>query len=153
MVVCRRTLIWSGTAFGLAGCGGKPPPPPPPPVLDLTIAAGADQNPEQNGQPAPVAIQLYQLTATGVFERADVFALSEREAATLGADLLQSEGFNLAPGETRQVQRTLKTGTQFLGAAVFFRDIDHAKWRVFAPVLASGVTKLALKTAKLTVSF
>ncbi len=148
----RALLLAPGAAFLLQGCGAKPPPPPPPAVLDLTIKAGRDQNPEANGQPAPVSVHLYQLTATGAFEGADVFALSEHEAATLGADLLQSEAFNFAPGETRELKRVLKPGVQFLGVAVFFRDIDRAKWRVFAPVAASGPTALTLVTAALQVS-
>jgi len=113
------------------------------------VKAGRDQNPEANGQPAPVAIHLYQLAATGGFERADVFALTEHEAATLGADLLQSEIFNFAPGETRTLKRMLKPGAQFLGVAVLFRDIDHATWRAIAPVAATGPTTLTLSTTKL----
>ncbi len=147
----RRTLLLApGAALLLQGCGA-PPPPPPPAVLDLTVIAGKDQNPEANGQAAPVSVHLYQLAATGSFEGAEVFALSEHEAATLGADLLQSEAFVFSPGETRVLKRTLKPGVQFLGVAVFFRDIDRAKWRVFAPVAASGPTALTLATAGLQV--
>jgi len=145
----RGFVAGSAAALFLQGCGGKPPPPPPPAVLDLTVKAGRDQNPEANGQPAPVAIHLYQLAATGGFERADVFALTEHEAATLGADLLQSEIFNFAPGETRTLKRMLKPGAQFLGVAVLFRDIDHATWRAIAPVAATGPTTLTLSTTKL----
>jgi type VI secretion system protein VasD len=147
----RVWLQVSGAAFLLQGCGAAPPPPPPPAVLDLTVKAGKDQNPEANGQPAPVSVHLYQLAATGAFEGAEVFALSEHEAATLGADLLQSEAFVFSPGETRTLKRNLKPGVQFLGVAVFFRDIDRAKWRVFAPVAASGPTALTLATTALQV--
>jgi type VI secretion system protein VasD len=148
----RALLMGPAAALLLQGCGGKPPPPPPPAILNLTVNAGKTQNPEADGQPAPVSVHLYQLTATGAFEGADVFALSEHEAATLGADLLQSEAFNFAPGETRSFKRTLKPGAQFLGVAVFFRDIDRAKWRVFAPLAASGPTSLTLSTSALQVS-
>jgi type VI secretion system protein VasD len=135
--------------LALQSCGGAPPPPPP--VLHVTIKAGADQNPEADGKPAPVAVKLYQLTATGAFERADVFALSDHEATTLGQDLLQSEGFDMVPGQTRVVDRRLKPGAQFLGAAVLFRDIDKANWRAMAPLNASGPTTLTLTTGALTV--
>jgi type VI secretion system protein VasD len=148
--LARRTVLWAPAL--LAGCGGAPPPPPPPAVLTLTVNAGKNQNPEANGAPAPVAIRIYQLTATGTFERADVFALSEHEAATLGADLLQSEAFDFAPGETRVLKRTLKPGTQFLGVTVLFRDIDHANWRAVAPVAASGGSSLTLATSALQVT-
>lgn len=139
----RRRLLLGGAAALLARCGGAPKPPPPA-ELTLTIRAGRDQNPETNGKPAPVGVLLLQLAATGAFERADVFALTERTAATLGADLLQSEQIVLAPGETRVLKRLCKPGTQFLGVAVLFRDIDHAAWRASAPVAANGPTARTL---------
>jgi type VI secretion system protein VasD len=148
----RALLIGPGAAVLLQACAAPPPPPPPPAILTLTVNAGKTQNPEASGQPAPVSVHLYQLTATGAFEGADVFALSEHEAATLGADLLQSEAFNFAPGETRVLKRTLKPGAQFLGVAVFFRDIDRAKWRAFAPLAPSGPTSLTLSTSALMVT-
>lgn len=145
-----RTSAFVLTAL-LSGCAA-PPKPPPPPVLDLNIIAGADQNPETDGHPAPVGIRLYYLGATGGFERADVYALMNAEAATLGADLLGSETLLLSPGQTMKVHRELKPGTQFLGATVLFRDIDHAKWRADAPVAPNGQTALNLTTQKLSMS-
>ncbi len=129
----------------VASCGGKPPPPPPPPAsLDLAIRCAADQNPDIAGQPAPVAIKLFFLNASAKFERADVFALMERERATLGEDMAGSEEFVLRPGETRAIARMPKSGVQFLGVAVLFRDIDRADWRAVQPVAATGPTKLQL---------
>ncbi|OJY64097.1 MAG: type VI secretion system-associated lipoprotein [Rhodospirillales bacterium 70-18] len=127
----------------LFGCAA---PPPPPPELDLTITAGADQNPDTGGQAAPVKIFLYQLASGAKFERADVFALTERDKATLGEDMLASEAVVVAPGESRVVKKQLKVGTQVLGVVVLFRDIDHATWRLMAKVAASGPTKLTLTT-------
>jgi len=144
-MMTRRGLLALPAA--LAACAAPPPPPPPPPVLELTIAAGADQNPDQSGHPAPVAVRLYQLAATGRFERADVFALTEREAQTLAEQSLGSEELILRPGETRTVTRELKPGVQFLGVAVLFRDIDRATWRAASPVAPHGPTRLTLKTA------
>ena len=149
----RRTLIalppMLVPALLLASCG---PTPPPPAVLDIALAAGADQNPDAGGRPAPVAVRIYFLAATAKFERADVFALTEREAATLGADSMGSEEFVLRPGESRALNRMPKPGVQFLGAVALFRDIDRARWRAFAPVAASGPTKLALATSGIRVT-
>lgn len=131
-------------AFGCAA------PPPPPPELDLAITAGADQNPDAVGHPAPVKIFLYQLASGARFERADVFALTERDKATLGEDLLASEAIVVAPGEQRSVKKQLKTGTQVLGVVVLFRDIDHATWRQMAPVAVNGATALKLTTKGIT---
>jgi type VI secretion system protein VasD len=120
------------------------------------VTGGADQNPDQDGTAAPVNVHLYQLASLGKFERADVFPLTEKEEATLGTDLLASEEFFIAPGETHPVSEELRKGARFLGAAVLFRDIDRARWRASAPVAANGPTKLVLAisgvTATLTTS-
>ncbi len=139
------------TALLLTYCGSPPPPPPPPapPLLTLTIKAGPDQNPDSSGHPTPVAIRLFLLNGTAKFERADVFALSERERATLGDDTAGSEEFVVRPGETRMIEREPKKGVQFLGVAVMFRDIDQATWRAIAPIAASGRTRLVLTTGGL----
>jgi type VI secretion system protein VasD len=146
-----RIVAALALALGLAGCA-SPPKPPPPPVLDLSIQAGADQNPETDGHPASVAVRLYQLGATGTFDGADVYALMNGDAAVLGADMIGSETLLVSPGQSLKVHRQLKPGAQFLGVAVLFRDIDHATWRATAPLAPSGPTTLTLKTAKLTMS-
>jgi type VI secretion system protein VasD len=140
-VIGRRALL-ALTAAVVCTAGA---PPPPPAVLTLTIVAGTDQNPDASGRPAPVAVRLFELSGTAKFERADVFALTEREQQTLGAEGQGSEEFVLRPGETRAVTRELKKGVQFVGVAVLFRDIDRSHWRVMAPVGVSGPTKLTLR--------
>lgn len=147
----RRALLFAIPSL-LAACGGeaaapKPPPPPPPSSLELTIVGGPDQNPNRSGQPSPVVIRLYRLRNSGRFENGDVFALTDREAATLGDDLVAAEEIVIAPGETRTVTRAPEPGVQSLGVAVLFRDIDRAHWRAIAPIAPHGPTKLVLKTS------
>jgi type VI secretion system protein VasD len=143
-VIDRRALFALAALFAATAAA-----PAPPAVGMLTIIAGADQNPDPSGHPAPVAIRVYELAASAKFERADVFALTEREQETLGADDLGSEEFVLSPGETRTVTRELRPGVQLIGVVVLFRDIDHAQWRAVAPVGVSGPTRLILRTSGL----
>jgi type VI secretion system protein VasD len=152
-MISRRTIL-AGLPALLAGCGGggAPPPPAAPATLTLTLTGGADQNPSASGHASPVAIRLIQLGGTGSFERADVYAVQNREKATLGDDDLGSEEFVLRPGETRSITRELKHGAQFVGVAALFRDIDRAQWRAFKPVKTSGPTALVLTTKANTVS-
>jgi type VI secretion system protein VasD len=147
-LIARRALLAVAALAAATAASG----PPPPAVGMLTIIAGADQNPGTSGNPAPVAIRVYELAASAKFERADVFALTESEQQTLGADDLGSEEFVLRPGETRVVTRGLKAGTQMIGVVVLFRDIDHAVWRAVAPVGVSGPTHLVLRTTRLGVT-
>lgn len=121
-------------------CGG----PPPPAVVDLTIRANPDINPNPAGTPVSVAVRLYSLTSRGRFSSADVYSLMQREAAVLGTESLGSEEVVVRPGETRKVNLSPKPGTRFLGVAVLFRAIDSAQWRAVAPIAESGLTKLQL---------
>lgn len=145
-MIARRALLALVALFAAVAAA----PPPPPAVLTLTIIAGPDQNPDPSGRPAPVAVRLFELNGTAKFERADVFALTEREQQTLGNEGQGSEEFVLRPGETRSVTRELKKGVQFVGVAVLFRDIDRSRWRAIAPVGVSGPTKLTLRINGIT---
>jgi type VI secretion system protein VasD len=145
-VIGRRALILSPLLL-VAACAA---PPPPPAVLNLTIIGGADQNPDPSGRPQAVAVRVFQLANTAKFERADVFALSEREQQTLGADDLGSQEVVVRPGETRTINTELKKGTQSVGIAVMFRDIDRAKWRADTAVGASGPQARTLRINGLT---
>ena len=92
-MIRRRFLLPLVPALALAHCG---PSPKPPAVLTLTLVGSAAQNPDTSGKASPVAVRIYQLTQTAKFERADVFALTEREAATLGQDSAGSQEFVLS---------------------------------------------------------
>ncbi|HEY8290185.1 MAG TPA: type VI secretion system lipoprotein TssJ, partial [Acetobacteraceae bacterium] len=82
-MISRRSLGLLAGALALTQCA---PPPKPPAVLTLKMNGSADQNPDINGKASPVAVRIYQLTATAKFERGDVFALTEHEQQTLGSD-------------------------------------------------------------------
>jgi type VI secretion system protein VasD len=141
MIARRRLLLGAVPAALLVeGCGG----PPAPPVVDLTIRAGSDINPNPAGTPVSVAVRLYSLTARGRFESADVYSLMQREAQTLGTESVGSEEAVVRPGETRKLTLMPKPGVRFIGIAVLFRDIDRAQWRMVAPIAESGLSKLAI---------
>jgi type VI secretion system protein VasD len=145
----RRSLLLLPAALVVARCA---PAPKPPAVLTLVVTGGAEQNPDPAGKPAPVAVRLYQLTATAKFERSDWTSLTEHEQATLGQDDAGSEEVVISPGQTLTKTIELKNGVQSLGVVVLYRDIDHAQWRAEAPVATSGPTKLALTVGKLAVT-
>jgi type VI secretion system protein VasD len=143
---CLPAMVAS---LALLRCAPKPKPPP---VLTLVMTGSAEQNPDISGKPAPVAVRIYQLTATPKFERGDVFALTEHEQQTLGQDDAGSQEFVLSPGETQTKTFELKPDVQNVGIVVLYRDIDAAKWRAMAPVASSGPTKLALGVGKLAIT-
>ena len=148
-MIARRSLLPLLPALALVRCA---PPPKPPPVLTITMVGSADQNPDTTGAAKPVAVRIYQLTATAKFERADVFALTEHEQQTLGQDDAGSQEFLLSPGETQTKTFELKPGVTAIGVAVMYRDIDKSQWRADAPAADSGPTKLLLNVGKLAIT-
>jgi type VI secretion system protein VasD len=136
-------LIGVGLLTLLAGCPA-PPPPPPPTVVNLTLKAGPDINPNPAGQPAPVAVRVYQLGSAAGFESADFFPLYNHDATTLGADLVKREEYFLAPGQTKTVTLTPMDPVKAVGVFAGWRDFQHATWRATAPIPAHQTTNVAV---------
>ena len=128
----------SGLCF--AGCGG-PPPPPPPTVVEMTVSAASDINPDPSGHPAPVVVRIYRLATDTQFKALDYFQLADSAAAKLGPDLLGVSDVTVTPGSSQVITRELKPGEQILGVTAAFRDIDHASWRATAPVPPNRTTR------------
>jgi type VI secretion system protein VasD len=153
MMISRRSLLpllpALAAPLALLRCA---PPPKPPPVLTITMVGSADQNPDTSGNASPVAVRIYQLTATAKFERSDVFALTEHEQQTLGQDDVGSQEFLLSPGETQTKTFGLKAGVNAIGVVVLYRNIDQSQWRADAPAADSGPTKLLLNVGKLAIT-
>jgi len=141
------SVILGGMTAVLAGCS-SPPPPPPPTMVELTVTAAPDVNPSTDGQPSPIAIRIYQLGATGAFEKADYFQLHDKEAALLGTDLVSRDEVVLAPGANKTMTFEVKPGTKFLGTAAGYRAIDEATWRADVPVPPNQTTKIAVTAGK-----
>ncbi|MEA2802094.1 MAG: type secretion system protein VasD [Rhodospirillaceae bacterium] len=143
-MIARRLLLVGPALLSVASCGG----PPAPAVVELSIRASADVNPNPAGTPVSVAVRLYSLMGRGRFMSADAYALMDREKATLGDESAGSEEVVVRPGETRNMTLAPKPGVRYLGVAVLFREIDRAQWRAIAPIATIGLTRLALTISR-----
>jgi type VI secretion system protein VasD len=152
-VASRR--VSSALALALAGllaaCGGAPLPPPPT-VVELVVHAAEDVNPDPTGRPSPIVLHYYQLGGTAAFEKADYFQIHDKEAALLGADLLDRQDLPLTPGASQSVSFEAKPGTKSLGIIASYRDIDKAVWRAALPLPAQQKTKVMVQLNKLGLS-
>jgi type VI secretion system protein VasD len=142
-------LLMIGILLGLVGCGGDDPPPPPPPpappppkIVNLTLKAAADVNPNDTGAPSPVVVRIYQLTGTTAFAAADFFSLQQDAAGALGDELVGDETLVLAPGAVEVYARELGDDVRFLGITAAFRDLSAGKWRSFHAVPPATTTLL-----------
>lgn len=136
-------------AAPLAGCGGKPPPPPPPPTMvQLTLAAGTDANPDPAGAGAPVVLRVYQLGSAGGFESAEFFQLFNQDQATLKGDLVKREEFILAPGQRKTLTIMPTDQVRAIGVFAAYRDFQSATWRVDAEVPPHKTTRLTVTAGR-----
>jgi type VI secretion system protein VasD len=122
-------LRWIGL-LGLAvalllACANKPVVTP----VSLTLAAGADVNPDARGRASPLTVRVYALKSPAAFEAADFFSLYEKDAATLGAEMALREEALLRPGETKKLELTLPADAKALGVIAAYRDLERARWR------------------------
>jgi type VI secretion system protein VasD len=143
-MIARRLLLVGPALLSVAGCGG----PPAPAVVELSVRASPDVNPNPSGTPVSVAVRLYSLMGRGRFMSADAYALMDRDKATLGDESAGSEEIVVRPGESRNMTLAPKPGVRYLGAAVLFREIDRAQWRAVAPIATIGLTRLALTISR-----
>jgi type VI secretion system protein VasD len=127
-----RCLVLLACSLALvAGCASSPP------LLEGAIKAAASVNPDGQGRPSPILLRVYELRSLAAFNSADFFSLFDKEAETLGAELVGREEYSLQPAETKPYKRQLQPDTKFIAVAAAFRDLDNAKWRQAAPVPAS----------------
>lgn len=125
----RRMLLAAALAALLAaGCASPPPKPVVTPVA-MTLAAGADVNPDARGRASPLTVRVYAMKTSGAFESADFFTLFDKDQATLGPELIQREEFLLRPGESRKLEMVLPAEAKALGVMAAYRDLDRARWR------------------------
>lgn len=133
----------------LAGCFGKKPPPvpemPKPAKLDLIVNASADLNPDSTGRPSPLVVRIYALRQMTEFEKADFFALFEKDEQVLAAALAKREEMILKPGDSVMQPREYPPDAQFIAVMAAYRDVERSTWRASAPIAAGSTGVITLK--------
>ena len=129
-------VMWGLALFG--GCATAPP------LLQGSIKAAPTTNPDARGRPSPIVLRVYELRALGAFNNADFFSLFEKEAETLGGELVGREEYILQPSESRPYQRQLQPDTKFIGVAAAFRDLENSRWRLTAAVPSNRAIAITL---------
>jgi type VI secretion system protein VasD len=74
-------------------------------------------------------MKLYELKSDAAFNGGDFFSVFDNEQKTLGSDLLNSEVFQLRPGETLKLERPIQPNARYIAVVAAFRDLEHSQWR------------------------
>lgn len=139
--------------FLLSGCFGKKPPAPPQAAdLDMATVASADLNPDSTGRASPLVLRIYALRSLAEFDKADFFALYEKDEQILAADLVKRDELVLKPGQTTTLKREFAPDVQFIAVVGAYRDVERSTWRATLPLPPGSKGTLAIKADAKAVS-
>jgi len=120
-----RWIIFVSALLLLAGCASTPKPT----IVKITLHAQPSVNPDARGRASPIVVKFYELKSVAAFNAADFFSIFDSEQKALGDELLNTEVFQLQPGEKLELDRPLQPGTRHLAALAAFRNLEHSQWR------------------------
>ena len=108
-------VVWTGAATVLwgSGCAATPEPAAPEPcdvqIVTLTIFSADNINPNENGNPRPVVVQLYQLRNDVRLLNASYDDVLLHGKETLGDDVAKKDEIEIFPNDLVEVKFEMRT--------------------------------------------
>jgi len=138
MIIERRTFLLSGSALGalsLSGCMESAAP-----VLSISAQAQPGMNTGPDGSDRPVTLTVLQMSGSGNFDKADIFALQNPQAA-IGGELIKADQIVLAPGAVVSKMIAVQPGATVIGVTAGFRSPTgkSVRKKIAAPVADQGL--------------
>ena len=123
------------TWFGFGCAADTPPPAAPEPcdvqVVTLNIYAADNINPNENNNPRPVVVRLYQLRDNVRLENATYDDVLLRDKEVLGEDIQKVDEVQVFPNDLVEVKfERLKTAAHLAGVALFHSPTGSS-WKTF----------------------
>ncbi len=135
---CVAAGFLLGPAAGLAlasGCSAAPVPEAPKPcdkqIVTLDIYAAGNVNPNENGNPRPVVIRLYQLQSDLNLQNARYDDILLRSDKTLGKDVVKVDELSVYPNDHVQVKFERNKAAAYLGGVALFHGPRGQSWKTF----------------------
>jgi type VI secretion system protein VasD len=122
--------LFAAAVVGSSGCGlfssgsGETPAP-----IDVQVSAAPRLNPDEQGEPLPTLVRLYQLKGPARIEAAEFDVLYRDEKAALGDDLLQMDEVTVDPGSSVRRQLARHRDARVLAAVAVVRRPSGQSWR------------------------
>jgi type VI secretion system protein VasD len=122
-------------AIATAGCSQPAPAKEPEPcdvqVVTLDIYASDNINPNENGNPRPVVVRLYQLQNDVRMTNATYDQILQNEKETLADDMLKADDVEVYPNDLVEIKfERVKTASTLAGVA-FFHGPKGTSWKTF----------------------
>lgn len=110
--------------------------------LKLEIIADEEINPDEQNNPSPVFVRLYELNSTAAFERADFIDIYERDEEVLGASLIAKQELKrIVPNTFREEDFVLSEDTKYVALFAEFYNYENSSAKVVFEVTESNVIK------------
>jgi type VI secretion system protein VasD len=126
----------AGALSASAGCAGAEPPPAAPKpcdvqVVTLNIYAADNINPNENGNPRPVVVRLYQLKNDVRMENATYDEVYLKDKETLQDDLLKVDEVSIFPNDLVQVKFERNKEASTLAGVALFHSPKGTSWKTY----------------------
>lgn len=133
----------------LGGCAESKPSPT---VIDLSISAALDINPNAQGRASPVVLRVYHLASPNAFEEADFFQLFEQDAAILGPDMIAREEIIVTPGASQKLSQEVRPEVRYMGVVAAYRETETSVWRAMGEIVPEEINSYNVQIDALAVS-
>lgn len=108
--------------------------------LEIKFKVDSDVNPDDDRNPSPLFVRMYQLKSTKMFERANFIDLYEKDKEVLGADLISKQKLRrIKPGESRNENFVLNKEANYIGLYAEFLDYKKSSFKLVIPVVPTNV--------------
>lgn len=105
----------------LSGCGS--------PQVRLNISSTTNLNMNDNKEPLPVVVRIYQLSDSKAFETATFSELWKSDLTVLGNSLLRKESLTLDPSSQQKISLDRHEETRFIALMAAFHNQPNDSWR------------------------
>lgn len=138
LIACAAAGLLMGPAVGLGlvvGCSAAPPPEEPKPCdkqfVTLDIYGANNINPNENGNPRPVVIRLYQLVSDLNLANARYDDVLLQPDKVLGKDVVKVDEVSVFPNDHVRVKFERDKQAAYLGGVALFHEPRGQSWKTF----------------------
>lgn len=123
-------------------------------TAEFQLLATPDVNPNSDGKPSPIVLQVVKLRDARQFKQEDFLNLFEDAKGRLGNDLIEITKLKeIAPGEKRLEKLALTPDVKFIGILGEYVQYNDADAKAVIKIEPHTTTKATLKIEKLKVHF
>ncbi|WP_018918951.1 type VI secretion system lipoprotein TssJ [Vreelandella zhanjiangensis] len=110
-----------------------------PTLVDLSMVAEPNVNPNVEGEGTPLRFQVLQLKDDSMLMAADLTQLSEDLETALGTNYLTHDDFTLLPGQWKFYEPfEVDEETRYIGLIAFYASPNEAEWKKVVKITSSG---------------